>query len=191
VRGVSACCALVALASAARGAEPAVPRATEPFDVRTAQRYLGIGVARLSVRPTDATHYRPGFELRVLDGLVWTHRWATLGGGVGGSLRSLPDGYALSIGQSNAFAGVRLGPVDVLGGVGVSLLNLDALGGGWSVSLASPRTFAGLALHVGPVRVDALAQLEYLWRWAGTDQYVRGLGVMISLLRPAIGPDFR
>jgi hypothetical protein len=186
---IGLCCALLATASLARAAEPA-RRAPDPFDVRKAQHFLGLGAARVFARSTEAQQYRPGFELRFVDSLLWTQQWTTLGGATTIAFRALPGGYSFALGQSSGFAGVHFGPVDLLAGVGLSLLNIDTLGVGWSASLGSPRTSAALGLRFESVRIELGAHLEYLWRWSGPDEYVRGLGVVLSLLQSPIGPAF-
>ena len=174
-----------------RGAEPSPRRPPDPFDVRAAQHFLGLGFARVLARSTEAQQYRPGFELRFMDSLVWTRPYTTLGGSVSVSFRSLPGGYAFSAGQSAGFAGLRFGPLDLRAGAGVSLLNLDSLGTGLRASLGSPRTSASLGLRFASVRVDLGAHLEYLWRWSAPDVYVRGVGVVLSLLQTQLGPHFQ
>jgi hypothetical protein len=186
---IGLCCALLAAAPLAHAAEP-MRRAPDPFDVRTAQHFLGFGGARVFARSTEAQQYRPGFELRFVDALLWTRQWTTLGGATSIAFRALPGGYSFSLGQSSGFAGVHFGPVDLLAGVGLSLLNIDTLGIGWSASLGSPRTSAALGLSFESVRIELGAQLEYLWRWSGPDEYVRGVGVVLSLLQTPIGPTF-
>jgi hypothetical protein len=185
---IGLCCVLLAPLSA-RAAEP-VRRAPDPFDVRKAQHFVGLAGARVFARSGEAQQYRPGFELRFVDSLLWTRQWAALGGATSIVFRALPGGYSFSLGQSSGFAGVHFGPVDLLAGVGLSLLNIDTLGVGWSASLGSPRSSAALGLRFESVRIELGAHLEYLWRWSGPDEYVRGVGVVLSLLQTPIGPTF-
>jgi hypothetical protein len=161
------------------------------FDVNASRHYSGIGVARIYSRATDANRYEPGLEFRFADALVWTPPMTQLEGSFGASLRVLSQGYALSLAQSGGLAGLRFGPVQLKAGVSLSLLNLDVVQERWGFGMFWPRSMAGVGLALGPVRVDALAHVEYLWRWSGADQYVRGVGLLISLERRPIGPNFR
>lgn len=161
------------------------------FDVKASRHYSGIGVARIFSRATDANRYEPGLEFRFADGLVWNPPLTQLEGSYGASLRVLSQGYALSMGQSTGVAGLRFGPVQLKAGVSLSLVNLDVVQERWGFGMFWPRSMAGVGLAFGHVRVDALAHVEYLWRWSGADQYVRGVGVLFSLERRPIGPDFR
>jgi hypothetical protein len=178
----------VLTAPPARAAEPV--RRGDPFDVRKAQHLVGLGAARVFARSTDALKYRPGFELRFVDSMLWTRQWTALGGATSIAFRALPGGYSFTLGQSSGFAGLHFGPVDLLAGVGLSMLNIDTLGVGWSASLGSPRSSAALALRFESVRIELGAHLEYLWRWSGPDEYVRGVGVVLSLLQTPIAPRF-
>jgi hypothetical protein len=173
----------------ARAAEP-LRRAPDPFDVSEAQHFLGLGAARVFARSTEASEYRPGFELRFIDSLLWTRQWTALGGATSIAFRALPGGYSFTLGQSSGFAGVRFGPVDLLAGIGLSLLNVDTLGVGWSASFGSPRSSLALGLRFESLRVEVGTHIEYLWRWSGPDEYVRGIGVALSLLQSPIGPAF-
>jgi hypothetical protein len=168
-----------------------VAQKTGLFDTRDAAHYSGLGLDRIFARPETAQHYGPGIEVRFADQLVWTRSIAQLESTFGGSLRLLPHGYALSVAQSGGVAGVRLGPFEFKAGVSLSILNVDTVLSGWDLSMFWPRSMAGVCLTVGGIRVDVLAHVEYLWRWFGPDEYVRGIGVMVSLKQGPLGPMFR
>jgi hypothetical protein len=201
-RGLAALSVLIAslgVAAAAAAEEPVVDALppilplldrADPsvFDVRDAVHYSGLGLGRIYARPENAQHFGPGVEVRFADQLVWTRSVAQLESAFGGSLRLLPHGYALSVAQSGGAAGVRLGPLEFKASVALSILNVDTVLSGWDLSMFWPRSMLGVCLSLGAVRVDVLAHVEYLWRWFGPDEYVRGIGVMVSLKQGPLGP---
>jgi hypothetical protein len=160
------------------------------FDLGDSEHYSGLGLARIFARPENAQRYGPGIEVRFADQLVWTRSVAQLESTFGGSLRLLPHGYALSVAQSGGVAGVRLGPIEFKAGVALSILNVDTVLSGWDLSMFWPRSMAGVCFNLGTVRVDVLAHVEYLWRWFGPDEFVRGISVMVSLKQGPLGPMF-
>jgi hypothetical protein len=144
----------------------------------------------LFARRTDGKRHEPGFELRWVDELEWSSAPFVVHSGLGSSFRALKDGYALSFGQSGGLTGLRLGPLEIAVGASVSALNAEWMDGQAGFGMFWPRTTAGLCLHLGPVSVDTLAHVEYLWSWFGDDHFVRGLGIMVSLSQPRLGPAF-
>jgi hypothetical protein len=156
------------------------------FDVRAAEHYSALGVARLWARAADRGSYRPGWEFRLVDELRWEPQPAVVEGSWGASLRVVPGLLAGSLGQSGGLAGLRLGPVEMKTGVNLSLFNLVLRQGTPDFGMFWPRALVALGLNVGGVRVEAVAHVEYLWCWSGPSEYARGLGLMLSLERPSI-----
>jgi hypothetical protein len=177
--------------AARAAAEPLPEAAGSLFGFKDSLHFSGIGAARLDARPSRAQNYEPGFEFRFADELSWSSDPAQIEGSFGSSLRILPHGYAISFAQISSAGGLRWGPAELRAGFGLSLLNVDTVLGGWDLSMFWPRSFAGVRFVWASVRVDILAHVEYLWRWFGPDEYVRGIGLMVSLRQGPLGPMFR
>lgn len=126
-----------------------------------------------------------------MEELGWARPPLVMRSTAGSSFRVLPDGYALSLGQSTGVAGVRLGPVELVGGVGLSLLNVSSARQQLGFGMLWPRSLAAVCVSLGALRLDLVAHVEYGWDWVGTDRYLRGLGLVISLPRAPIQPPFR
>lgn len=179
---------LLATSASLAGQTRAVARGL--FDLTQAEHRIGLGVARIFDRPTHEDRYRPGLELRWADELIWRRSAFVMQNGFGSSLRLLHEGYALSLGQSEGLSGIRLGPVELVGGLGLSWLNGSWGDDGLGFGMLWPRSSAGLRFGLGAVRVDVLAHVEYLWNWLGADRFVRGFGLRLSLPGAPVKPPF-
>jgi hypothetical protein len=182
---------LALMAPEVSGGEPSAPVRGRAFDLASAERRAGVGVARIEDRATDARRYEPGLELRWTDELGWDSSAWAVRNGFGASLRLLHDGYALSLGQSTGLSGARLGPLQLVGGVGVSVLNASWDDGDLGFGMFWPRSSAGVCFDIGAARVDVIAHVEYLWNWFGADRFARGLGIMVSWPRAPVRPPFK
>lgn len=181
---------LGALSETAR-AQTRVDSGGRLFDVTRAERRAGLGAALLSARRSGTNSYRSGLEFRWVDELTWSRSVFAIHSGLGTNLRLLDDGYALSLGQSGGLTGVRLGAFELAAGTSVSALNVEWVDGRFGFGMLWPRSSAGLCLHLGRLRLDALAHVEYLWNWFGPDHFVRGAGLLISLEQIRLTPSFR
>lgn len=182
---------------------PQLARAEEPvdssgrtggarvFDLSAAEHLGGVGVARTWGRRLDRVRHRPGYELRATDVLRWTRGAAVVEGWFGASVRWGPGQLSGSLVHNGGMAGVGWGPLDLKAGVSSSLLSLGVSSGELDFGLFWPRASLAVGLELGPVRIEALAHVEYAWGWLGPDEYVRGLGLLLSLPRAPIGPAFR
>jgi hypothetical protein len=79
--------------------------------------------------------------------------------------------------------GVKFGPFELEGKVGIHALSVDIMHAHPSIQLVSPRAEASLGLHLGRFRVDISGHTEYLWRWFGPSYYVRGINIGLRLDR--------
>jgi hypothetical protein len=189
---VVALCGAPVLARASQAASP--PRMSGParlFDLSAAEHFGGLGVARTFGRRTDRQQPRPGFELRGTDVLRWTRGAAVVEGWSGASVRWAPQLLSASFLQNGGMAGLRWGPLDLKAGVSTSLISTSWRAGDLDFGLFSPRASLGLGVQLGSARIEALGHVEYGWGWLGPDEYVRGIGVVLSLARAPVGPAFR
>ncbi len=187
-----ACCCVPQLAlatepvSKARGSGGA-----RVFDPSAAEHFAGGAVLRTWGRKTDRERHRPGYELRAAEVLRWTYGAAVVEGWFGASLRWGPSHLSGSLLHNGGMAGLGWGPLDVKGGVSTALLNLSRSRGDFDFGLFWPRASLSLGLALGPVRLEAMAHVEYAWGWFGADEYVRGVGLVLMLRRGPVGPAFR
>jgi hypothetical protein len=61
--------------------------------------------------------------------------------------------------------GLRLGPVELQAGFGLSVFGVDTLDSGVGFSFFSPGASARATVEAGRVRISLQASTEYLWRW--------------------------
>ena len=155
------------------------------FRLSSAQRYFSLGGSYIWNRSTASTRYSGGFELQLSDGLTWQKRTFFIQSLYAASFRVLDDGYALSLFQSGGLAGLKWHFLELKGGVTLGLVNVDVIAEKWNASPLWPRASSVLGVDLGAVRVEAQLYTEYWWRWFGEDQFVRGVGLSISLQRPA------
>lgn len=189
---VTLLCCMPLLAHAAGPARGAREKGgARVFDLSAAEHRGGVGLARTWARRTDRQRYRPGFELRATDVLRWTRGAIVVEGRFGAGVRWGPAQLSGSLLQNGGMAGVELGPLDVKAGVSTSMLNLGLTSGKFDVGFSWPRASLGVGLELGFARLEALAHVEYAWGWLGPDAYVRGIGLVLSLPRAPIGPDFQ
>jgi hypothetical protein len=97
------------------------------------------------------------------------------------------DRHAMSL-QGNLVTGIRYGVVALESRIGLSVFNVSAFEGDWSVDSLSPRCGVGAAIHLGSVRLDFQANTEYLWRWFGRDALSQGLMLGLRLDLPPANP---
>lgn len=186
-----ACCCAPRLAHAGEPeANSGVQGGARPFELSAAEHLVGLGVSRTWARRTDRELYRPGYELRGSEVLRWTRGAAVVEGRFGASVRWGPGVLSGSLLHNGGMAGVHVGPLDLRAGVSSSLLNLRVSSGAWDFGFFWPRASLGVGLQLGPARLEALAHVEYAWGWLGPDEYVRGLGLVLSLQREPVGPEY-
>ncbi|MEY4546925.1 MAG: hypothetical protein RL685_3120 [Pseudomonadota bacterium] len=187
-----ALCGAPALARASEPAgRPAVRTAKRIFDLSAAERFGGLGISRTFGRETHRRQYRPGFELRGTDVLRWTRGAAVVEGWFGASVRWGPRLLSGSLLQNGGMAGLRWGPLDLKAGVSTALLNLSRRAGDLDFGLFSPRASLGVGVNLGSARIEAQGHVEYAWGWLGPDEYVRSVGLLVSMRRAPVGPTFR
>lgn len=144
----------------------------------------------LGYRPTNENRENIGYSIAFGEGLT-TARGAFLAGGLQEhELRFVPsDSLSLNISRWQWEAGPRLGLLEPMARVGLTLLHLD-IGHGVSFGMFSPRVGFGLWLKLPHSRIGMSAFTEYAWRWWGDDSgFVHGLSLEIQpsaepLLKP-------
>jgi hypothetical protein len=97
------------------------------------------------------------------------------------------DRHSVSL-QGNLVTGIRYGVLAIESRIGLSVFNVSAFEGDWSVDSLSPRCGVGAAIHLGSVRLDFQANTEYLWRWFGRDALTQGLMLGLRLDLPPANP---
>jgi hypothetical protein len=131
-----------------------------------------------------------GYSFAIGEGLT-TARGGLLAGGLQEhELRFVPsDSLSLNISRWQWEAGPRLGPLEPMARVGVTLLHLD-IGHGVSFGMFSPRVGAGLWLKLPQSRVGLSAYSEYAWRWFGDESgFVHGVTLELQpSSKPLLAP---
>lgn len=160
------------------------------FDLRSVRSELQLRAAALQYRGNGVNEWDRGFEIgadQVLSAVTGPFR---ISGSQGLLFRRLDsESFSLGLLHQGGRTGLVLGPLEPEIGVAVTVLNVDMFDGDLGVGMFSPRAVAALGLRLGPVRLDAHAYTEYLWRWFdATDYYVRGLGIALRLQTQAPSP---
>jgi len=149
----------------------------------------GLRVAPFSYRPTSGEAWERGWELGGTMSVTSVQRPFFLTSFQSTTLRVLDSrSYSLSLLQSGALVGLRIGPVEPEAGIALSTINLDIFHKDFSFGMFSPRAAAGVGLRFGEVRLSVHAYSEYLWRWLGTDYYTRGVALTVRVQRPPPTP---
>ena len=91
--------------------------------------------------------------------------------------------FLWSIFTNKLGGGVKFGPFELEGKVGLYVISVDIMHAHPSVQLFTPRVEAALGFHVGRFRLDISGHTEYLWRWFGPDYSVRGINIGLRLDR--------
>lgn len=90
--------------------------------------------------------------------------------------------YMLELSSYDYLAGVRAGPVELGGGVGLVPFGVDVSRGDWSLSLASPRASLRGTLKLGAVRLSLDAFRQYTWRvWGEESAWVQGVAFEVAV----------
>lgn len=175
-------------AASAQDAAPPGVGSVKLFDMLRATHEGGISLSRLDYRPTSGTHWQQGWE--VAGSIAITNRQEPffITGYQATALRVLDSkSYSLSILQSGALVGCRVGPVEPEAGIAISTIMVDLLHDDFSVGMFSPKASAGFGIRLGDLRIGAHAYSEYLWRWLGTDLFVRGVELSVRIRRQPPG----
>lgn len=77
--------------------------------------------------------------------------------------------------------GIALGPIEPEIHVGAHIVEFDVFHANWNFSLLSPRASAEVGIRLGRARVEFVGYTQYLWRWYGESQLVRGLSVGLQV----------
>jgi len=135
-----------------------------------------VGARRLSERREDT-----GYSVAFSEGLTTVRGGFLAGGRLEHELRFIPkDSLQLGVSRYYWEAGPRLGPVEPMARVGVTLMYLD-YGKRFSFGMFSPRVGLGLWVKLAQTRVGVSLFTEYHWRWVGEDSaFVHGLTLEIQ-----------
>jgi len=147
----------------------------------TARHSSGIALGVVGFRALPDARESLGYSVAFGDGLT-TVRGAFLAGGrLEHELRLVPhDALSLNVARYYWEAGPRLGPIEPMARVGLTLLHLD-YGDRVSFGMFSPRVGFGLWVKVAQTRIGVSVFSEYFWRWVGQDSaFVHGLTLEIQ-----------
>lgn len=175
----------------AASAQDTTPRgigSVKLFDMLRATHESGISLSRFDYRPTSGTQWQRGWEFGGSIAITNRQEPFFITGYQATALRVLDSkSYSLSVLQSGALVGCRVGPVEPEAGIAVSTIMVDLLHDDFSVGMFSPKVSAGFGIRLGDVRIGAHAYSEYLWRWFGTDLYLRGVELSVRIRRQPPG----
>jgi hypothetical protein len=103
-------------------------------------------------------------------------------------LRWLPgDGLWLTLSRYQWEAGPRLGPIEPVVRVGLSVMQVGVGKEGPTLGFLSPRVGGGVWLKLSEVRLGFSAFAEYSWRWLGDQSsFVRGLTFEVQPAAPPL-----
>lgn len=103
------------------------------------------------------------------------------GGRLEHELRLVPkDALQLAVSRYYWEAGPRLGPIEPMARVGLTVLNLD-YGKRFSFGMFSPRVGVGVWVKLAQTRIGVSAFSEYFWRWVGEESaFVHGVTLEIQ-----------
>lgn len=159
--------------------EPAAPRLKEwhgPFDPEAFRFGSSLSAGLIATRRADESASESGFELAAGTRSETQVGPFTLVGGPQLVLRSVDlKDFFLTFPRNVILGGVRLGPVGLDGGFGLSLLTLDFSRSKLGIGVLSPVASAGVTVTVGGVRLRAGLNVEYLWRLNTENVTIRGL----------------
>ena len=158
-----------------------------PYTARH-QSSFALGLVGFRAEPNRGQF--PGYSLALGEAVTSVRGGFVVGGFQEHELRLVPkDSFSLSLSRYQWEAGPRLGPLEPVARVGMTLMHFD-VGHGFSFGMFSPRVGAGLWLKLAHTRIGLSAFTEYFWRWTGKDSaFVHGLTLEIQpeaepLIRP-------
>lgn len=146
------------------------------FDMRTIVPAIEAGGGPLWYRPMGQG-LRPGmFEVFVGQSITAPQGHLYLAGTERMVFRALDSTtFAWTMLQTGLSTGVKSGPLELEGHVGLNLFGLSASKAEWSLDVVSPRVGAHAALHFGRFRLEVGLHTEYLLRLMGDDFAIRGV----------------
>lgn len=153
---------------------PSGPNSVKLFDTENATPGLELRAGLLEFRRGDqiAKGFQGGgFDFSISRTTQSQSGNFFLNGVQGTHLRVLDSkSFLWSILTQELASGVTLGPLEIEGRFGFSLLNLDRLGGdGWNFSMLAPKVGVNAGLRIWRIRADFGIHSEYYWRWFGPD----------------------
>jgi hypothetical protein len=147
----------------------------------TSRHSSGLTLGLLRSRRLPKTDGDLGYSLAFSEGLTTVRGNFLAGGRLEHELRLVPkDALGLNISRYYWEAGPRLGPIEPMARVGVTLLSLD-YGKRFSFGMFSPRVGVGVWVKLAQTRIGISAFSEYFWRWVGEDSaFVHGFTLEIQ-----------
>jgi hypothetical protein len=142
----------------------------------TARHTSSLAFGLVGFRAGNDRAQNTGYSLAFGEAVTTVRGGFLAGGFQEHELRLVPkDALSLSIARYQWEAGPRLGPIEPMARVGVTLAHLD-YGHGFSFGMFSPRVGVGVWLKLPGTRIGVSAFTEYFWRWTGDDSaFVHGL----------------
>lgn len=147
----------------------------------TSRHASGLTLGILGSRRLSETHENLGYSIAFSEGLTSLRPSFLAGGRLEHELRLVPkDALGLGISRYYWEAGPRLGPIEPMARVGVTLAYLD-YGKRFSFGMFSPRVGVGVWVKLAQSRIGVSAYTEYYWRWVGEQSaFVHGLTLEIQ-----------
>jgi hypothetical protein len=146
----------------------------------TSRHSSGLSLGIVGSRRVPQNRENLGYSLAFSEGVTTVRGGFLAGGRVEHELRLVPKD-ALELGVSRYYweAGPRLGPIEPMARVGLTVLYLD-YGKRFSFGMFSPRVGVGVWIKVAQSRIGLGVFSEYFWRWVGDDSaFVHGLTLEI------------
>jgi hypothetical protein len=124
---------------------------------------LGVGFTQRDKRGPVWLSLQRDFELRVYSG------WA----------------FLLELSKYTYEAGLKLGPIEIGVGPGVTPVAVDLMDGDFSLSGLCPRATGRVGVKTGKFRASVRGYREYLWRWLGRDDaWITGFVIEVAVEAP-------
>jgi hypothetical protein len=156
----------------------------------TARHSSGLTLGVVGFRRLEGKRENLGYSLAFSEGLTTVRGGFLAGGRLEHELRLVPkDALSLNLARYYWEAGPRIGALEPMARVGVTLLHLD-YGQRFSFGMFSPRVGLGVWFKLPQSRVGLSAFTEYFWRWVGEPSaFVHGITLEIQpdalpLVRP-------
>jgi hypothetical protein len=147
----------------------------------TARHASGLTLGVVGFRRLTEQRESLGYSLAFSEGLTTVRGGFLAGGRLEHELRLVPnDALSLNVARYYWEAGPRLGPIEPMARVGVTLMHVD-YGQRFSFGMLSPRVGLGLWFKLPQSRVGLSAFTEYFWRWVGDPSaFVHGITLEIQ-----------